>query len=51
MVEMRILGAASGSRSQSSEKTPRSSVLEIHFWMPSRIQAISPLVDCLTLLH
>jgi anti-sigma regulatory factor (Ser/Thr protein kinase) len=50
MVGMRILGAASGSRSQSSEKAPGSSVLEIHFWMPSRIQAISPLVDRLMLL-
>jgi hypothetical protein len=50
MVGMRILGGASGSRSQSSEKASRSSVLEIHFWTPSRIQAISPLVDRLMLL-
>ena len=50
MVGMRILGAASGSRSRSSEKASRSSVLEIDSWMPSRIQAISPLVDRLMLL-
>jgi serine/threonine-protein kinase RsbW len=45
MVGMRIVRGASGSPSQSSEKPSRSSILEIHSWMPSRIQAISPLVD------
>jgi serine/threonine-protein kinase RsbW len=33
-----------------SEKGSRSSILEIDSWMPSRIEAISPLVDRLMLL-
>jgi anti-sigma regulatory factor (Ser/Thr protein kinase) len=50
MVGMRIVRGASGSQSQSSEKPSRSSILEIDSWMPSRIEAISPLVDRLMLL-
>jgi serine/threonine-protein kinase RsbW len=45
MSGMRILNGASGSQPQSSGKRSRSSVLEIDSWMPSNIQAISPLVD------
>ena len=42
---MRNLNPATDSRSGSSRKLSCSSVLEIDSWMPSRIQAISPLVD------
>jgi serine/threonine-protein kinase RsbW len=45
MTGMRILSRASGSQPRFSEKRSRSSVLEIDSWMPSAIQAISPLVD------
>ena len=45
MVGMRIMRGALGSQSRSSEKPSRSSILKIDSWMPSRIQAISPLVD------
>ena len=47
---MRIVGGASGSQSQSSGKRSGPSILEIDSWMPSQIQAISPLVDRLMLL-
>jgi len=42
---LRSLNGASSSRPQLSPKRPRSSILEIDFWMPSKIQAISPTVD------
>jgi serine/threonine-protein kinase RsbW len=42
---IRIAGGASGSPSQSTEKPSRPSILEIDSWMPSQIQAISPLVN------
>jgi len=42
---MRSLNAATDSESRFSRKRSRSSVLEIDSWMPSKIQAISPLVD------
>ena len=42
---MRSLNAATESQSRFSRKRSRSSILEIDSWMPSRIQAISPLVD------
>jgi serine/threonine-protein kinase RsbW len=42
---MRSLNKASDSQSQFSRKRSRSSILEIDSWMPSKIQAISPLVD------
>jgi anti-sigma regulatory factor (Ser/Thr protein kinase) len=47
---MRILRGASGSQSLSPERRSRQSILEIDSWMPSQIQAISPLVDRLMLL-
>jgi serine/threonine-protein kinase RsbW len=47
---MRIVGPASASQSPSSKKTSGPSILEIDSWMPSHIQAISPLVDRLMLL-
>jgi serine/threonine-protein kinase RsbW len=47
---MRIVGGASTSQSQSSKKNSGPSILEIDSWMPSHIQAISPLVDRLMLL-
>jgi serine/threonine-protein kinase RsbW len=50
MGELRIVGSASGSPTQSSEKPSRPSILEIDSWMPSQIQAISPWVDRLMLL-
>jgi serine/threonine-protein kinase RsbW len=50
MVGMRIMRGALGSPSRSSEKPSRASILEIASWIPSRIQAISPLVDRLMLL-
>jgi len=42
---MRSLSPATDSQSRFSRKRSRSSVLEIDSWMPSKIQAISPLVD------
>jgi serine/threonine-protein kinase RsbW len=42
---MRSLNAATQSQSRFSRKRSRSSILEIDSWMPSKIQAISPLVD------
>jgi anti-sigma regulatory factor (Ser/Thr protein kinase) len=45
MVGMRIMRGPLDSPSRSSEKPTRSSILEIASWIPSRIQAISPLVD------
>ena len=42
---MRSLNPATDSQSRFSRKRSRSSVLEIDSWMPSKIQAISPLVD------
>src|SRR6266850_237641 len=42
---MRSLNPATNSQSRFSRKRSRSSVLEIDSWMPSKIQAISPLVD------
>ncbi len=42
---MRNLNPATDSQSRSSRKRSGSSVLEIDSWMPSKIQAISPLVD------
>jgi serine/threonine-protein kinase RsbW len=45
MSEMRSPNGASDSQSHLPGKRPRPSVLEIDSWMPSRIQAISPLVD------
>jgi serine/threonine-protein kinase RsbW len=45
MSGMRSLNGPSDSQSQSSGKRSRSSILEIDSWMPSKIQAISPLVD------
>jgi serine/threonine-protein kinase RsbW len=42
---MRSLNPATDFQSRFSRKRSRSSVLEIDSWMPSKIQAISPLVD------
>ena len=42
---MRSLSPATDSQSRFSRKRSRSSILEIDSWMPSKIQAISPLVD------
>lgn len=50
MAGIRIMGATSGARPQFQEKLRRPSILEIDSWMPSQIQAISPLVDRLMLL-
>jgi len=50
MSGMRSLNEASNFQSQFSGKRSRSSILEIDSWMPSKIQAISPLVDRLMLL-
>jgi serine/threonine-protein kinase RsbW len=47
---MRSLNQASGSHPQLSGKRRGSSILEIDSWMPSKVQAISPLVDRLMLL-
>jgi len=47
---MRIVGGTPGSQSGSPERRSRQSILEIDSWMPSQIQAISPLVDRLMLL-
>jgi Histidine kinase-like ATPase domain len=50
MVGMRIVPGASDSQSQSSEKPPRSSILEIDSWMPSRgnlslVDRLMPLME------
>src|SRR3981189_1671937 len=45
MTGMQSINGASNSESPFSEKRSRSSTLEIDSWMPSAIQAISPLVD------
>src|ERR1700687_3064609 len=45
MSGMRNLNRVSDSQPQFSGKRDRSSILEIDSWMPSEIQAISPLVD------
>ena len=45
MSEMRSLNGPSDSRSPFLAKRSRSPILEIDSWMPSAIQAISPLVD------
>jgi len=50
MSEMRSLNRAPGSPSQFSGKQSLSSILEIDSWMPSKVQAISPLVERLMLL-
>ena len=50
MSEMRSLNRAPGSPSQFSGKQSLSSILEIDSWMPSKLQAISPLVERLMLL-
>jgi serine/threonine-protein kinase RsbW len=42
---MRSRNPATDSQSRFSRKRSRSSILEIDSWMPSKIQAISPLVD------
>jgi len=42
---MRSLNGASDSQLQFSGKHGQSSILEIDFWMPSEVRAISPLVD------
>ena len=47
---MQTLNGVSSSQSQPSGKNPSSSVLEIDSWMPSKIQAIAPLVERLMLL-
>ena len=50
MSEIRSLDRASDSPSPSSGKRDRPSILEVDSWMPSAIQAISPVVDRLMLL-
>jgi len=51
MREMRSLNGAADSQAQLSRKnSPSSSVLEIDSWMPSKLQAISPLVERIMLL-
>jgi len=45
MSGMQSLDGLSDSPSEFSGKRSRSSILEIDSWMPSKIQAISPLVD------
>jgi serine/threonine-protein kinase RsbW len=45
MREMRSLNRAWNSPSRFSGKISRSSLLEIDSWMPSKIEAVSPLVD------
>src|SRR5260221_14210304 len=45
MSGMRSLNGALDSQSPFSGRRSRSSILEIDSWMPSKIQAISPLVD------
>jgi anti-sigma regulatory factor (Ser/Thr protein kinase) len=50
MSQPRIVGGASGSQSRPAKKLSRPSMLEIDSWIPSEIQAISPVVDRLMLL-
>ena len=51
MRAMRSLNGAANSQARFSRKnSPSSSVLEIDFWMPSEVQAISPLVERLLVL-
>jgi anti-sigma regulatory factor (Ser/Thr protein kinase) len=51
MREMRSLNGAADSQAQLSRRNSiSSSVLEIDSWMPSKVQAISPLVERLMLL-
>src|SRR6266478_2992526 len=45
MSGMRSLNGASDSQSPFPGKRSKSSILEVDSWMPSAIQAISPLVD------
>jgi serine/threonine-protein kinase RsbW len=45
MREMRSLNRAANSPSRFSGNHSRSSLLEIDSWMPSKIEAVSPLVD------
>ena len=45
MSGMRSLNSSSDPPSRFTEKSSRSPILEIDSWMPSKIQAISPLVD------
>ena len=45
MARIQTANGLSGSQSHFSGKHSRSSILEIDSWMPSKIQAISPLVD------
>jgi serine/threonine-protein kinase RsbW len=47
MSEMRSLNEAWGSQSQFSGKNSPSSILEIDSWMPTKLQAISPMVESL----
>src|ERR1700688_426910 len=42
---MRSLNRAPGAQLPFSGKRSRSSILELDFWMPSEVRAISPLVD------
>jgi serine/threonine-protein kinase RsbW len=42
---MRTVNRAANSQPQRSTKRSGSSILEIDFWMPSEVRAISPLVD------
>jgi serine/threonine-protein kinase RsbW len=50
MSGMRTLSPATDFQLRFSKKTSRSSILQIDSWMPSKIQAISPLVDRLMML-
>jgi serine/threonine-protein kinase RsbW len=50
MSGMRSLSPATDSQLRFSKKRSRSSILQIDSWMPSKIQAISPLVDRLMML-
>jgi serine/threonine-protein kinase RsbW len=47
---MQNLNGASGSQPQLSRENSFSSILEIDSWMPSKIEAISPLVERIMLL-
>jgi serine/threonine-protein kinase RsbW len=47
---MQSLKGATGSQSQPSGKNSLSSVLEIDSWMPSKVEAISPLVERIMLI-
>jgi hypothetical protein len=50
MARIQAANGPSDSQSHFSGKHSRSSILEIDSWMPSRIQAVSPLVDGLVRL-